>query len=261
MKWSINAGRIFGIKLRIHVTFFLLLLIVFSSALSEQGLKVAVLSSLFICAIFACVVIHEVGHSLIARRFGRVPSSITLLPIGGVAAIDRMPTRPTQEIAISLVGPLINLVIAGLLYLLFGRQTGAAVPRSPLSSADVFVSHLIGANIVLAVFNLTPALPMDGGRVLRGLLALKMGHLRATLLAATVGKVIAVLFILLGLRYNFWLVLIGFFIYAGASSERQQALMQAMFAEMPRTGPPFSDMGYNDGTTRWPPPEGEWPLN
>jgi Zn-dependent protease len=250
MKWSINAGRIFGIKLRIHLTFFLLLLYVFFSDI-KQGFGQAGLSVLFVCAIFACVVIHELSHSLVARRFGREPKSITLLPIGGVAAIDMMPTKPSQEIAISIVGPATNIVIAILLALFGGVKMAVALSNnSGLTASQIFITDLIAANIVLAVFNLIPALPMDGGRVFRSILALKFGFLRATLWAVTIGKVIAVLFIILGFFYNPWLVLIGLFIFSGANSERQQAIYLTMLAQRPPdlTIPPeYRDSGTMEG--------------
>jgi Zn-dependent protease len=233
MKWSINAGRIFGIKLRIHLTFFLLLAFVFVTDIKE-GYKQAGLSVLFVCAIFACVVIHELSHSLVARRFGREPKSITLLPIGGVAAIDMMPTKPSQEIAISIVGPITNILIAILLALLGGMKMAAALNnQSNLTVSQIFITDLIAANIMLAVFNLIPALPMDGGRIFRSILALKFGFLRATLWAVAIGKVIALLFIGLGFFYNPWLVLIGLFIFSGANSEKQQAIYLTMLAQRP----------------------------
>jgi Zn-dependent protease len=252
MKWSINAGRIFGIKLRIHVTFFLLLLYVFFSDIKE-GFGQAGLSVLFVCAIFACVVIHELSHSLVARRFGREPKSITLLPIGGVAAIDMMPTKPSQEIAISIVGPATNIVIAILLALVGGRQMAAVLHTSNPTTSQIFITNLIVANIVLAVFNLIPALPMDGGRVFRSILALKFGFLRATLWAVTIGKVIALLFIVLGFRYNPWLALIGFFIFSGANNEKQQAIYLTMLAQRPPdlTIPPeYINLKQDDPITR-----------
>jgi Zn-dependent protease/CBS domain-containing protein len=233
MKWSISVGKIFGINLRIHLTFFLLLLFVFASVLSERGLKAAAMSALFICAIFACVVIHEVGHSLIARRFGKEARSITLLPIGGMAEIEEIPRKPMQEIAISLVGPMINLVIAGLLYLLAGSQVGVSLPDLSPESADAFVSGLIGVNIMLAVFNLIPAFPMDGGRVLRGILAVKLDYVRATTLAVGIGQAISVFFIFFGLVSNWWLTLIGIFLYLGAGSEKQQVVLQSLLANVP----------------------------
>jgi Zn-dependent protease len=252
MKWSINAGRIFGIKLRIHLTFFLLLAFVFFTDIKE-GYKQAGLSVLFVCAIFACVVIHELSHSLVARRFGREPKSITLLPIGGVAAIDMMPTKPSQEIIISIVGPATNIAIAILLALLGGLKLAAAIEKSNLTASQSFLTNLIAANIVLAVFNLIPALPMDGGRVFRSILALKFGFLRATLWAVTIGKVIALLFIVLGFRYDPWLALIGFFIFSGANSEKQQAIYLTMLAQRPPdlTIPPeYINLEQNDRITR-----------
>jgi len=232
MKWSISAGRIFGINLRIHLTFFLLLLFVFASAYSERGFNAGVMSALFICAIFACVVIHEVGHSLIARRFGKEAKSITLLPIGGMATVEEMPKKPAQEIAVALIGPMINLVIAGVLYVLVGRETGVSIPIY-IESGRAFVSGLIGVNIMLAIFNLIPAFPMDGGRVLRAILAIKLNYVRATSLAVSIGQAISVFFIFFGLVSNWWLTLIGVFLYLGASSEKQQVILQSLLAEVP----------------------------
>jgi Zn-dependent protease len=233
MKWSINAGRLFGIKFRIHATFFLLLLYVFLSDIKE-GFGQAGLSVLFVCAIFACVVIHELSHSLVARRFGREPKSITLLPIGGVATIDMMPTKPSQEIVISIVGPITNILIAIVLALFGGMKIAVALNNhSSLTASQIFITDLIAANIVLAIFNLIPALPMDGGRVLRSILALKFGFLRATLWAVTIGKAISFLFIVLGFFYDPWLALIGFFIFSGADSEKRQAIYLTMLAQRP----------------------------
>jgi Zn-dependent protease len=233
MKWSFGVGRIFGIELRIHLTFFLLLLFIFASAMSERGLRVGVMSALFICALFACVVIHEVSHSLIARRFGKETNSITLLPIGGVAAIEQMTKNPLQEIAIALIGPFINLVIAGILYVLVGSRVGVEIPQLFIESGSAFLAGLIGVNIMLAIFNLIPAFPMDGGRVLRGLLALKLDYVRATSWAVAIGQAIATFFIFFGIFYNLWLVLIGVFLYLGAGSEKQQVVLQSLLAEVP----------------------------
>jgi Zn-dependent protease len=252
MKWSISAGSIFGIKLRIHLTFFLLPLYVFFSDI-KAGFAQAGLSVLFVCAIFACVVIHELSHSLVARRFGREPKNITLFPFGGVAAIDMIPTKPSQEIAISIVGPAINIVIAIMLAMVGGLKLAAAVEGTNLTASQSFIADLIVANIVLAVFNLIPALPMDGGRVFRSILALKFGFLRATLWAVTIGKVIAVLFIILGFRYNPWLVLIGLFIFTGADSEKRQAIYMAILSQRPPdlTIPPeYINLEQNDRITR-----------
>jgi len=248
MKWSINAGRLFGIKFRIHVTFFLLLLFVFFSDIKE-GFGQAGLSVLFVCAIFACVVIHELSHSLVARRFGREPKSITLLPIGGVASIDLMSTKPSQEIMISIVGPATNIVIAIILVLIGGSSMAAVFQNANLTASQLFITNLIAANIMLAVFNLIPALPMDGGRIFRSILALKFGFLRATLWAVAIGKVIALLFIVLGFRYDPWLALIGLFIFSGANSEKRQAIYLTMLAQKPPdlTIPPeYINLGQDD---------------
>ena len=234
MKWSINAGKLFGIQLRIHLTFFLLLLFVFFAVLVERhSVQPALLSALFICTIFACVVIHEIGHSLIARRFGKEPRSITLLPIGGVASVEEMPKKPSQEIAIALIGPFINVVIAAVLFVIAGNKVKVELPTLYPETLAAFIGGLIGVNIMLAIFNMIPAFPMDGGRVLRSLLALKMDYVRATTWAANIGQAIATFFIFFGIFFNFWLVLIGIFLYLGAGSEKQQVVLQALLAQVP----------------------------
>ncbi len=253
MKWSINAGRIFGIKFSIHVTFFLLLAYVFLSDIKE-GAWQAGLSVLFVCAIFFCVVIHELSHSLVARRFGREPKSITLLPIGGVATIDMMPAKPSQEIAISIVGPFTNIAIAIVIGLIFRSSVAAALDENTkLTTSQLFIVDLIIVNVMLAVFNLIPALPMDGGRILRSILAMKFDYLRATLWAVAVGKVIAVIFIIIGFyKGNYVLALIGFFGLAGAESEKRQAIYLTMLARRPPdlTIPPeYINLSGNDRVT------------
>ena len=188
MKWSINAGRIFGIKFSIHATFFLLLAYVFLSDIKE-GFGQAGLSVLFVCAIFTCVVIHELSHSLVARRFGREPKSIMLLPIGGVATIDMMPTRPSQEIAISIVGPVTNIVIAIVIGLIFRSSVTAALDENAKhTTSQLFIINFIWVNVALAIFNLIPALPMDGGRILRSILAMKFDYSARHLMGSNCGQ-------------------------------------------------------------------------
>jgi Zn-dependent protease/CBS domain-containing protein len=233
MKWSVSIGRIFGINFRIHVTFFLLLFFIFTSVMSEHGLASAVLATLFICAVFVCVLIHEVGHSLIGRHFGKEARSITLLPIGGVATMVEIPEKPAQEIAMSLVGPLINVVIAGILYLFVGHWAGIASPNLEPGSVRAFFAELIGVNIMLAIFNLIPAFPMDGGRVLRGILAAKMDYVRATSAAVFIGQGLAVVFIFYGVFYNWWLAIIGLFLYMGAGGEKQHVLLRSFLHQVP----------------------------
>jgi Zn-dependent protease/CBS domain-containing protein len=233
MGWSLNIGKIFGIRFRVHVTFFLLLFFIFVSVLGQYGMNRALLATLLICAVFVCVLIHEVGHSLIARRFGKETKSITLLPIGGVATIEEMPEKPSQEIAMAIVGPFINLAIAGILYLFVGQWRGAGVSNLYPDSVKGFFAGLIWINVILAVFNMIPAFPMDGGRVLRGILAIKLDYVKATSAAVFVGQAMAVFFIFFGLFYDWWLALIGIFLYIGAGSEKQQVLLKSVLRQVP----------------------------
>jgi Zn-dependent protease/CBS domain-containing protein len=233
MQWSFKLGKIFGIEFRIHVTFVLLLLFVYMSGSSQGGPAYGTRAVLFISAVFACVLIHELGHSLIARRFGKEAKSITLLPIGGVATMEEMPEKPGQEIAMSIVGPFINLAIAGILYLLVGNWTGISAPNLYADSARAFFAGLISVNIMLAIFNLIPAFPMDGGRVLRGILALRMDYGRATSMAVFIGQAVSMLFIFYGIFFNWWLGLIGLFLYIGAGSEKQHVMLRSVLRQVP----------------------------
>lgn len=233
MQWSFNVGRIFGIKFRIHVTFLLLLLFIFISVADQKGFNEALLATLFICAVFICVLIHEVGHSLIARRFGKEAKSITLLPIGGVATMEEMPEKPLQEIAMAIIGPFINLAIAAILYLFVGTWSGIGAPNLFPDSARTFFASLITVNVILAIFNLIPAFPMDGGRVFRGILAMKMDYVTATSVAVFVGQALAMLFIFFGIFYNWWLAFIGVFLYIGAGGEKHQVVLKSLLSEVP----------------------------
>jgi Zn-dependent protease len=201
----------------------------------KEGPWQAALSVLFVCLIFVCVVIHELSHSLVARHFGREPKSIMLLPIGGVATIDMMPTKPSQEIAISIVGPVTNIVIAIVLGLIFRSSIAVALDENiKPTTFQLFIVDLVLVNIMLAIFNLIPALPMDGGRILRSILAMKFDYLRATLWAVAVGKVIAVIFIIYGIyTQQYILALIGFFGLSGAESEKRQAIYITMLSRKP----------------------------
>jgi Zn-dependent protease/predicted transcriptional regulator len=233
MGWSLKVGKIFGINFRIHVTFFLLLFFIFISVLPQHGFERALLATLFICAVFVCVLIHEIGHSLIARRFGKEAKSITLLPIGGVAMMEEMPEQPAQEIMMAIIGPFINLLIAAILYLFVGHWTGIGAPNLTPDSARGFFAGLIGVNIMLAIFNLIPAFPTDGGRVLRGLLAIRLDFVQATTAAVFIGQAIAMFFIFFGIFYNWWLAIIGLFLYIGAGSEKQQVILKSLLNNVP----------------------------
>jgi Zn-dependent protease/CBS domain-containing protein len=233
MGWSLNIGKIFGINFRIHVTFFLLLFFIFISVLPQHGFQRSLLATLFICAVFVCVLIHEVGHSLIARRFGKEAKSIMLLPIGGVAMMEEMPEKPDQEIVMAIIGPFINLLIAGVLYLFIGHWSGIGAPNLTPDSAKAFFAGLIGVNIMLAIFNLIPAFPMDGGRILRGLLAIRLDFVQATTTAVFIGQAIALFFLFFGIFFNWWLAIIGLFLYIGAGSEKHQVILKSLLKNVP----------------------------
>ncbi len=228
MLGSWNLGKFAGIEVRIHWTFLLLpLYIYFSSLVAGSGAAAASVAVLLILAIFGCVVLHEYGHALTARLFGIPTQDITLLPIGGVARLERMPRSPLQELVIAVAGPAVNVVIASILFV------GLALPgvASLLPAAVIgFLANLAWVNVALVVFNMLPAFPMDGGRVLRASLALFMPYATATRTAAGVGQIAAVGFAILGLfSGNLMLVLLAAFVFLAARGEammvdREQAM-------------------------------------
>ena len=218
---SFQIGRIAGIKILIHWTFLLLLgFIVFSEMRKGSDTTAIVANIGFVLALFLCVMLHELGHSLAAKRYGIATKHITLLPIGGVASLERIPEDPKQELWVALAGPLVNVVIA-LLLLPFVGFTGSFFAQSTgnLASTQGFLYSLFRVNVILVLFNAIPAFPMDGGRVLRALLAMQLGRIRATNIASALGRIIAVGFVFFGLFTNPFLVLIGIFVYFGAQSE------------------------------------------
>ncbi len=220
MKWSWKLTRLAGIDVYIHATFFILIAWIGLRYWQVKGSMAAVVSGVgFILALFACVVLHELGHALTARRYGIRTRQITLLPIGGVAAMERMPDDPKQEIAVALAGPAVNLVIALGLWLWL-TVSKALVPVDQLSlTGGSFLERLMVLNIVLAVFNLLPAFPMDGGRVLRAALAMRMDHAQATRKAAGIGQGLALWLGFMGLLYNPFLIFIALFVWIGAAAE------------------------------------------
>ena len=213
MSWSLRIARIAGTDVKVHVTFLLLL-----GYFMVQGGPPA---ALLLLAIFACVLLHEFGHVLMARRFGIRTPDVILLPIGGLARLERMPEEPRQEFLIALAGPLVTLVIAAVIYLWLSLTSGAP-PLFPGMDARVpgLASELYRINVWLLLFNLIPAFPMDGGRVLRSLLATRIGLARATRIAASIGQMIAFAIGFFAISQNaILLVLIAFFIFVGASGE------------------------------------------
>lgn len=227
MPWSLTIGRLFGSEIRIHVTFLLLLLWIGFAAYQSGGQAAAIESLAFILAIFACVVAHEFGHALAAKRYGIATPDITLLPIGGVARLERMPERPREEIVVALAGPAVNVVIAGALFLFLGARFDAASVEALDNPAAGFLARIATVNVFLVLFNLIPAFPMDGGRVLRALLAMHYDRATATRYAARAGQVLAFGFGFWGLTTgNVFLVFIAVFVYLAAAGESYQVGME-----------------------------------
>ena len=227
MGWSIPILRVSGIQLRIHVTFLLLIGYV---ALNSWS------SAIFVLLLFLCVVLHEFGHAIAAKGYGINTPDITLLPIGGVARLERIPEEPKQELVIAIAGPLVNVIIAACLYLVTGSRGHV---MSGVQSEDMLIG-IRQINILLVLFNLLPAFPMDGGRVLRALLATRLTYARATQVAATVGQIFAFLFGIVGLfgipgisHPNPFLIFIAFFVYLGASQEAALAQMRDVSRRFP----------------------------
>jgi Zn-dependent protease/CBS domain-containing protein len=220
MSWSITVARVAGSEIRIHLTFLILLAWIGFAEYSQGGAAAAVNGVAFIIAIFACVVLHELGHAIAARRYGITTPDITLLPIGGLARLSRIPENPAEEIVIAIAGPLVNVVIAAILIVILGARFAPATVASIENTAPGFLTRLAAVNIWLVLFNLIPAFPMDGGRVLRALLAFKLGRRRATEIAARIGQGLAFVFGFWGLMSgNVFLVFIAVFVYLAATSE------------------------------------------
>jgi Zn-dependent protease/CBS domain-containing protein len=232
MKWSWRIARIAGIDIYIHVTFLFLIYLVGISYWNQQGTIEAVVTGVgFVLALFACVVLHEFGHSLTARRYGIQTRNITLLPIGGVAALEKMPDDPRQEINVAIAGPAVNVLIALLLYIYLDFRDAPIASEELSVTGGSFMYRLMMVNIFIAGFNLLPAFPMDGGRVLRAALAMRMDHATATRKAASVGQLMALGMGLLGIMYNPFLLFIAIFIWFGASMESSAEQIKSTLAQ------------------------------
>ena len=224
MKWSIKLGRLWGIDVYVHFTFLLILgFVAVSHWLMERSLGAALSGVGFFLAIFVCVLLHEYGHSLMARRFGIQTSDITLLPIGGLARLERMPDKPSQELWVALAGPAVNVVIAIALSVWLTLSNSWEPVFSLTVVQGSFAERLLAVNCFLVLFNLIPAFPMDGGRVLRAVMAMRMEHHRATQIAANIGQGIAVIFAFCGLFASPMLLFIALFVWIGASQEASAA--------------------------------------
>ncbi|MBD0778437.1 site-2 protease family protein [Maribacter sp. ANRC-HE7] len=228
MKGSLQIGKVSGIRIMVHWTFlFILVWVVFLEMERGGTLETVLFNLAFILVVFFCVVLHELGHGLMAKRFGIKTKKITLLPIGGIASLEEVPENPKQELMVSLAGPFVNLLIAVVLYFAIPVQGFLELHIAELLEAlskltlSNFLFYTFLANLSLLVFNLIPAFPMDGGRVLRALLAMRTDRVRATQIAANIGQAIAVVFLLLGMLFNPFLIIIALFIFLGAYGENK----------------------------------------
>jgi Zn-dependent protease/CBS domain-containing protein len=236
MSWSVNIGSIAGTAIRIHVTFLLFLVWIFVAGLATSGVNDAVNSLIFMVLLFACVVAHEFGHIFTARAFGVPTPDVTLLPIGGVARLARIPEKPSEEFLVAIAGPLVNVAIAIVLIAIAPTHLSAAHLAAMESPKVSMVDRLAEVNLFLAVFNMIPAFPMDGGRVLRALLAVRLGHVRATEIAASIGQWAAFALGFLGLfTNNPMLIFIAIFVYLAAASEAHMVSLRAMSRDIPVT--------------------------
>ena len=234
MKWSLRIGRFSGIDVRMHFTFLLLVgwfaLIYWRHG---QSLAAAMAGVAFILTIFLCVVLHEFGHALAARRYGIKTRDIVLLPIGGVARLERLPTTPLHELWVSLAGPAVNVAIAAVLFVWL-KLTASFEPFQLMTvTTGPFLERILAVNLFMVAFNMIPAFPMDGGRVLRAVIAMRTNHVRATQIAASLGQGIAVFFGVIGLFYNPFLLLIAVFVWFGASQEARASQIQSVVDGIP----------------------------
>jgi Zn-dependent protease/CBS domain-containing protein len=232
MSWSLNIGKVAGTVVRVHLTFLLFLAWIFAASYASGGAATAVDSLVFMLLLFLCVLLHEFGHIFTARAFGVPTPYVTLLPIGGVAQLERIPEEPRQEFLIAIAGPLVNVVITAALVLLAGAHlltSAAAVDNMQIPLID----RLAAVNLFLALFNLIPAFPMDGGRVLRALLASRLGYVRATEIAAAIGQFVAFALGFIGLLVNPILIFIAIFVYLAATSEAHMVALRAASRGVP----------------------------
>ena len=234
MKWSWKVGTYAGIPVYVHSTFILLIVFLVVRDLGQgASLAAAAGSALFLLAIFATVLLHEYGHALTARRYGIKTRDITLLPIGGLARLERLPEVPRQELYVALAGPAVNIAIAALTLVVAALiGVGLGSPSADLSAGNV-LGRFVAINLWLAIFNLIPAFPMDGGRALRAWLAERYDYSRATEIAANLGQGLAFVFGFLGLFFNPILVFIALFVWMGATAEASSATVRSVVSGIP----------------------------
>ena len=228
MRWSLTLGSLGGTVIRIHVTFLLFLIWLWAIFYRQGGTEAAWQGTTFIVLVFLGVLLHELGHVYAARYFGVPTRDVTLWPFGGIASMERMPEKPSEELIVAIAGPLVNVAIVAVLALFVGPRLDAEGLAQIESPAVSMAAKVLWANVVLVAFNLIPAFPMDGGRVLRALLAVRMGNARATEVAASIGQAFAVIFGVLGIFYNPMLIVIAVFIFLAASGEAANAQLRAV---------------------------------
>lgn len=226
MPWSLTVGHVYGTAVRIHVTFLLFLVWIWVAYYQQGGTGAAWEGVAFVALLFFCVLLHEFGHIFAARRYGVKTPEVTLWPFGGIARLERIPEKPSEELVVAIAGPLVNVVIALLLFLYLGGNVGVEHIENIENPHVSLIAKLAAANIFLVVFNLIPAFPMDGGRVLRALLAMKMSHAQATQTAASIGQGLAVMLGILGIFGNPMLIIIAVFVFLAATGEAGQVQMK-----------------------------------
>lgn len=236
MKWSWKIGEVAGIGIFLHWTFLVLLAWIFMSYLAQgAGTAAALLGAGFVLALFGCIVLHELGHALTAKIYGVQTRDIILFPIGGVARLQRMPDKPLEELAVAAAGPAVNVVIVVVMAgILTGLNVSGGLMWGPLTGGHFF-QNLMWANVALVVFNLIPAFPMDGGRMLRAVLAMQLPYQQATNIAASIGQALAIVFAFAGIFWlgNPFLLFIALFVYLGAASEAKLTEVRVLLRDVP----------------------------
>ena len=233
MSWSLNIGKVAGTVVRLHITFVLFLAWIFVSNYISSGATIAWNSLLFVVLLFLCVLLHEFGHIFTAQAFGVPTPYVTLLPIGGVAQLERIPEEPWEEFLIAIAGPAVNVVIAGAL-IAFAHANPRASAAMGIDDMQIpMVDRLAALNLFLALFNLIPAFPMDGGRVLRAALASRIGFVLATERAASIGQFTAFVLGFIGLFHNPILLFVAVFVYLAAASEAHSVALRAASRGVP----------------------------
>lgn len=235
MSWSFKIGRVAGIAIKVHLTFFLILILGAVQWGQPYGLIGAIYGVALMILLFVCVTLHELGHSLVAQRFGVAVREIVLLPLGGVALLERNASKPWHEFLIAVAGPLVNVVISIILFAITGAAAalgnfdGSALQMNSPPSLSALLVWLLQANVMLVLFNLIPAFPLDGGRMLRATLAMFLPYQRATRIATLIGQTIAILLGILGVTSgNFVLALVAIFVFLGAGQEQVEGQARTM---------------------------------